>query len=138
VGLKYLLDASTLYEPLQPNPRRAILQRMSAHEGEIAISSVTWHELRNGCARLPVSKRRDAVESYLVDVLSASFPILEYDGAAAEWHAMERSRLATAAKQPSFAAGQVAAIAYINDLVLVTNDRAAFKGFKGIKVQSWA
>jgi tRNA(fMet)-specific endonuclease VapC len=87
---------------------------------------------------MPASARRDAVESYLTDVLSASFPILEYDGSAAEWHANERARLEAAGKSPSFSAGQVAAIAYVNDLVIVTADSAAFRGFKGIKVQSWS
>jgi tRNA(fMet)-specific endonuclease VapC len=138
VSLKYLLDATTVSEPLKPKPRPGILRKLSSHEGEIAISSITWHELRKGCARLPLSPKRDAVESYLTDVLSASFPILEYDVAAAEWHATESARLVASGKKPSFAAGQIAAIAYINDLVLVTADRTAFKGFKGIKVQSWA
>jgi tRNA(fMet)-specific endonuclease VapC len=136
--MKYLLDATTVSEPLKAKPRRGILRKLSSHEGEIAISSITWHELRTGCARLPVSRKRDVVESYLTDVLSASFPILEYDVAAAEWHATESARLAAAGRKPSFSAGQIAAIAYVNDLVLVTADRSAFRGFKGIKVQSWA
>jgi len=138
VSLKFLLDAPTVSEPLKPKARRGILQKLSSHEDEIAISSIAWHDLRNGCARLPISARREAIESYLTDVVSASFPILEYDRAAAEWHATERARLAAAGKSPSFAAGQVAAIAYVNDLVLVTADRAIFKGFRGIKIQNWS
>jgi tRNA(fMet)-specific endonuclease VapC len=137
MSLKYLLDATTVSEPLKPKPRRGILQKLSSHEDEIALSSIAWHELQNGCARLPISAERDAIASYLSDVVSASFPILEYDRAAAEWHALESARLAAAGKRPSFAAGQAAAIAYVNDLVLVCADRSAFAGFRGIKVQSW-
>jgi len=138
MSLKYLLDATTLSEPLKPKPRHGILQKLSTHEDEIAISSIVWHELRNGCARLPISARRDAIESYLADVVAASFPILEYDAAAAEWHAAESARLTASGKRPSFAAGQSAAIAYVNDLVLVTSDRTPFKGFRGIKIQAWS
>jgi tRNA(fMet)-specific endonuclease VapC len=138
LSLKYLLDATTLSEPLKPRPRRGILRKLSTHEDEIALSSIAWHELRNGCARLPLSPKREAIESYLLDVVSASFPILEYDRSAAEWHALERARLTASGKKPSFAAGQVAAIAYVNDLVLVSADRTQFKGFKGIRIQSWS
>jgi tRNA(fMet)-specific endonuclease VapC len=138
VSLKYLLDAGTVSEPLRPRPRRGILQRLSRYEDDIAISAIAWHDLKSGCARLPISPKRDAIESYLTDVVSASFPILEYDRAAAEWHAEERARLSSTGKRPSFSAGQMAAIAYVNDLVLVTSNRAAFKGFQGLRIQSWS
>lgn len=103
----------------------------------MAIASIVWHELRFGCARLPVSRRREAIERYLGDVVLASFPILDYDRAAAEWHARERIRLEAAGKTPPFVDGQIAAIASVNDLVLVTADKADFRGFKGLRVEGW-
>jgi tRNA(fMet)-specific endonuclease VapC len=50
---------------------------------------------------------------------------------------MERARLAKSGKAPSFVEGQVAAVAFVNDLVLVTRNRKAFQQFKGLKIQSW-
>ena len=64
-------------------------------------------------------------------------PILDYDRAAAEWHAKERARLATRGTTPPFADGQIAAIAHVNELVLVTFDDADFRQFQGLHVLSW-
>jgi tRNA(fMet)-specific endonuclease VapC len=71
-------------------------------------------------------------------VVLASFPILDYGRAAAEWHAVERARLEAAGKTPPFVDGQIAAIASVNDLVLVTANKTDFRGFKGLRVQNWA
>jgi tRNA(fMet)-specific endonuclease VapC len=114
------------------------LRRLAKHEGETAIASIVWHELLFGCVRLPKSRRRDAIERYLDDVVLASFPILDYDRAAAEWHARERVRLGTAGKTPPFIDGQIAAIAGVNELVLVTVNRVDFREFKGLRVESWS
>ena len=138
MNLKYLLDTNVVSEPLRPHPSRTILRRLGSHEGETAICSVVWHELRFGCARLPVSRRREAIERYLEDVVLASFPILDYDRAAAEWHARERVRLEAAGKTPPFIDGQIAAIACVNDLALVTANKADFRGFKGLRVEGWS
>lgn len=137
MSLKYLLDTNIVSEPLRPSPSRTVRRRLAVHEGEVAIASIVWHELRFGCARLPVSRRREAIERYLGDVVLASFPILDYDRAAAEWHARERIRLEAAGKTPPFVDGQIAAIASVNDLVLVTADKADFRGFKGLRVEGW-
>jgi tRNA(fMet)-specific endonuclease VapC len=137
VSLKYLLDTNIVSEPLRPSPSRTVLRRLASHEGEAAIASIVWHELHFGCARLPVSRRREAIERYLEDVVLASFPILDYDRAAAEWHARERVRLEAAGKTPPFVDGQIAAIACVNDLVLVTANKVDFRGFKGLRVEGW-
>jgi len=138
VTLKYLLDTNVVSEPLRPEPAPGVLRGMRRHEGELAVPSIVWHELRFGCLRLPKSRRRTAIEHYLQDVVLASFPILDYDRAAAEWHAMERTRLAAAGKTPPFIDGQIAAIARVNGLVLVTSNRTDFARFKGLRVTSWA
>ena len=137
MSLKYLLDTKIVSEPLRPSPSRTVLRRLASHEGETAIASIVWHELQFGCARLPVSRRRDAIQRYLEDVVLASFPILDYDRAAAEWHARERVRLEAAGKTPPFVDGQIAAIACVNDLVLVTANKVDFRGFKGLRVEGW-
>ncbi len=137
MSLKYLLDTNVVSEPLRPSPSRAVLRRLASHEGETAIASIVWYELRFGCARLSASRRREAIERYLEDVVLVSFPVLDYDRAAAEWHARERVRLEAAGKTPPFVDGQIAAIACVNDLTLVTANKADFRGFKGLRVEGW-
>lgn len=137
MSLKYLLDTNVVSEPLRPNPRHGVIRKLSRHEDEIAISSVVWHELRFGADRLPPSRRRDAIVRYLDEVVLTAMPILDYDRAAAEWHAKERARLASRGETPSFADGQIAAIAYANDLTLVTFNDADFRRFHELRVVSW-
>lgn len=138
MNLKYLLDTNVVSEPLRPSRSRAILRRLRSHGRETAIASIVWHELLFGCARLPASRRREAIERFLEHVVLGSFPVLDYDRAAAEWHAHERVRLEAAGKIPPFIDGQIAAIACVNDLVLVTGNKADFRGFKGLRVEDWA
>lgn len=138
MNLKYLLDTNVVSEPLRASPATAILRRLRRHEGETAIASIVWHELQFGCARLPKSRRRATIERYLEEVVLVSFPILDYGRTAAEWHAGERARLEAAGKTPPFIDGQIAAIASVHDLVLVTANKTDFRGFKGLRVQSWA
>ena len=137
MSLKYLLDTSIVSEPLRPSPSRALLRRLASHEGETATASIVWHELVFGCARLPASRRREAIERYLEDVVLASFSVLDYDRAAAEWHARERARLEAAGRTPPFVDGQIAAIACVHDLVLVTANKADFRGFRGLRIEGW-
>lgn len=137
MSLKYLLDTNVVSEPLRPKPQHGVVRRLMRHEDEIAISSVVWHELRFGAERLPASRRRDAIVQYLDEVVVATMPILDYDRAAAEWHARERARLAARGETPPFADGQIAAIAYVNELTLVTFNDADFRQFEGLRVVSW-
>ena len=41
-------------------------------------------------------------------------------------------------RTPPFVDGQIAAIAHINDLVLITSNTGDFEHFRGLRVQSWA
>ncbi len=137
MSLKYLLDTNVVSEPLRPKPQHGVIRKLSRHEDEIAIPSVVWHELRFGAERLPPSRRRDVIIQYLDDVILPTMPILDYDRAAAEWHAKERARLVSRGETPSFADGQIAAIAHVNDLTLVTFNDADFRRFAELRVVSW-
>jgi tRNA(fMet)-specific endonuclease VapC len=137
VTLKYLLDTNVVSEPLRPTPAPAVLRQLHRHREEIAICSVVWHELRFGVERLPPSHRRDAIQRYLDEVVLETMPILDYDRAAAEWHAAERARLAARGETPPFVDGQIAAIARARDLTLVTFNQADFRRFQGLRVMRW-
>ena len=134
---RYLLDSDVVSEPTRPAPSAAVLGWLDRHEGESAIAAPVWHELRFGCERLPPSRRRDSIESYLAEVVLASLPILDYDRRAAEWHAGERARLMAAGRTPPFIDGQIAAIARVNDLTLVTRNQRDFRWFEGLRLERW-
>jgi tRNA(fMet)-specific endonuclease VapC len=135
--VQYLLDTNTVSEPLRPKPTAGIMQGLLEHDGEMAIPAPVWHELRFGCTRLRPSRRREALERYLEAVVLASFPVLPYTGEAADWHALERARLSATGRTPPFVDGQIAAIAHVNDLTLITSNTRDFEGFQGLRVRSW-
>ena len=135
--MKYLLDTNTVSEPLRSRPNAGIIRRLHEHQEEIAIPAPVWHELRFGCTRLAASRRREAIERYIEDVVLESFPILDYGWEAADWHARERARLTAVGRTPPFVDGQIAAIAHSHGLVLVTSNTGDFRGFDGLRVESW-
>lgn len=136
--LRYLLDTSVVSSPVSKRPDPDIVRRLDEHGHECAIAAPVWHELTYGCRRLARGKRRAALETYLHDVIRASFPILAYDEAAAAWHGHERARLETLGRPAPFADGQIAAIAHVNDLVLVTLNTRDFARFKDVAVENWS
>ena len=136
--MEYLLDTNVVSEPLRPRPSVGIMRRLREHDGEIAIPAPVWYELRFGCARLPESRRRDAIERYIEDVVRTSFPVIGYDREAADWHASERARLSADGTTSPFVDGQIAAIAQVNGLTVITSNTSDFRVFQGLRVQSWA
>jgi len=138
VTRRYLLDTNTISEPMRSEPDPEVLRRLRLHEDSIALAAPVWHELLYGTALLPASKKRRAIEHYLTTVVRSSFPILPYDESAAQWHARERARLAKIGSTPSFVDSQIAAIARMNDLVLVTANRRHFEGFSDLELEDWS
>jgi tRNA(fMet)-specific endonuclease VapC len=135
--IKYLLDTNVIYEPLRPKPDESVLGKLRRHQNEMGIASIVWHELLYGCYRLPKSKRRSAIETYLFEIVGPSIPILPYDERAAHWHALQRARLSSNGKTPPFADGQIAAIAAVDDLILITFNTPDYEHFQGIQVKDW-
>lgn len=134
--MKYLLDTNIVSEMTKPEPNAGVVARFTSHRGASVISVVTWHELRYGISRLPASRRRALLEDFIETVVGVR-PPLPYEMRAAEWHAAERGRLESAGRTLPFVDGQIAAIAAVNGLTLVTRNVADFRGLKGLKVERW-
>jgi tRNA(fMet)-specific endonuclease VapC len=135
--MKYILDTNVLSEAVKTEPDRHVMAMLEKHQAEIATASPVWHELQYGCLRLPVSRKREIIESFLEDVIRQNIIILPYDERSAKWHARERARLAAEGQMPPYVDGQIAAIAKVNGLALVTRNTADFKIFTDLEVQNW-
>jgi tRNA(fMet)-specific endonuclease VapC len=135
--MKYLLDTNIISESVKTLPNKSVLKKLEQHQYEIATAAPVWHELQFGCLRLPASRKREIIQSFLTDVLSPGMVILPYDEKAASWHAKERARLSVLGKTPSFVDGQIAAIARVNSLILVTRNTSDFNHFSELKIQNW-
>jgi tRNA(fMet)-specific endonuclease VapC len=137
MALVYLLDTNTISETEQMQPNSNVAARLQAHWGEIAIASVSWHELLYGYHRLPDSKRKQRVGFFIQHTVEPNIPILPYDATAAEWFARARAKLSLVGKSPSYPDGQIAAIAATNRLILVTRNVAHFTAFTELPLENW-
>jgi tRNA(fMet)-specific endonuclease VapC len=136
MSLKYLLDTNIISEPARPIPNANVLHKLDIHKSEVVVSSVAVHELLHGCLRLPQSKRRESLWNYIHESV-LNLPVLDYDLKAAKWHAQERARLSKVGKTPAFVDGQIASVAYCNNLILITNNVSDFEFFNNLKVENW-
>lgn len=135
--LRYLLDTNIISEPIRPIPNANVMTQLIEAKSTVAIASVVWHEILLGCYRMPDSKRRRAIEAYLEEEVKVKLPILPYTKEAAEWFAKERARLIAIGQTPSYADGQIAAIAKVNNLILVTRNVADYANFQDLQIENW-
>ena len=89
------------------------------------------------CLKLPASQKRQRLELYLQQQIEAVLPILPYDDQAAAWHAVERERLTQQGKTPPYLDSQIAAIAAVNRLTLVTRNVTDFEAFQDLLLENW-
>lgn len=133
----YLLDTSTVSEPMKKAPDATVVRKLEKHAQESVICAPVWHELQYGCRLLAAGKKRAALEEYLKGVVYPSLPILPYDEVAASWHATERARLEGEGAPIPFIDGQIASIARSHDLILVTANVKDFRRFEGLRIENW-
>ena len=133
----FLLDTNILSEPLKAYPNKKVLSMLERHEEVLSTASVVVHELAFGMQRLPRSKKRSQIEKYIFDSILECMVIHDFDEQAALWYAKERARLSKKGLVQPFADGQIAAIAAVNNLKLITRNLKDFKNFTGLKTASW-
>lgn len=135
-GLRYLLDTNILSEPTKAKSDPHVCQKIIAAQTSIATASIVVDELVFGINLLSPSKKHAMLESWLDSVVS-ELAILPFGSEAAQWHGRERARLRRAGLTPSYSDGLIAAIAIVNDLVLVTRNTNDFRHFNELKVENW-
>ena len=135
--MKYLLDTNVLSEDVKTDPDKSVMKQFERNQDEMVTAAPVWHELQFGCQRLPRSRKKEVIALFLNDIVRRKMLILPYDDRAAEWHARERARLSSKGITPSFVDGQIAAIAKVNGLILVTRNIDDFKPFSEFKLENW-
>ena len=135
--MKFLLDTNVISEAVKSEPSKSVLKMLKRHQNEIATAAPVWHELQYGYHRLDPAPKKEIIGRFLKDVVLRNIAILPYDERAAEWHAEERARLTLSGQTPSFVDGQIAAIAAVNGLILVTRNTEDFSRFHGLTTANW-
>lgn len=69
--MKYLLDTNAVSEPQRPNPDRGYMDWLAAQiPDDLAISALTFGELRRGVTALGPGRRRTELSAWLVEGLA--------------------------------------------------------------------
>jgi tRNA(fMet)-specific endonuclease VapC len=132
----WLLDTNILSEAMRPQPSEAVMAHLLRYEGELALAAPVWHELRFGWLRMANGRRKDAIGSYIQNVVGV-LPVLPYDGTAARIHAELRQARAQVGQALPFVDGQIASVAMAQGLTLVTRNTADFTGLPGLRLANW-
>ena len=133
----FLLDTNVLSETLRAQPNNGVMQGLKRHGHELPTAAAVIHEILYGALRLPPGAKRKAVLHEMEHVFLKTLDVLPYDRRAAEWHARQRARLVNEGRTPAYVDGQIAAIAAVNGLTLVTHNVTDFAAFEGLAVEDW-
>jgi len=133
----FLLDTNVLSETLRPRPDAGVMMGLERHRHALSTAAPVIHEILFGALRLPPGARRTAVLHELEHVFLKTLDVLPHDRRAAEWHARQRARLVNEGRTPAYIDGQIAAIAAVNGLTLVTHNVTDFAAFDDLTVEDW-
>ena len=129
----YLLDTNICIDLIRRQPPAVIRRLEARHEGEVAMSLVTYAELRTGIEMQSATRDQDA---RVLEQLIERIPVLPLDTPVAE--AYGRLRAAVPDRRRDAFDRLIAAHAVALAATLVTNNEADFAGYPGLKVENWA
>jgi len=131
--MKYLLDTNTAIRYINGRAPKILEYMRGIPDRDIAISSVTKGEMYAGSARsqTPVQSRAKQ------DAFFIRFISLFYDDAAANEFGRIRASLENAGIPIGSYDIQIAAIAMVHDLIVVTHNTKEFRRVNGLKFEDW-
>jgi len=132
-----LLDTNVLSELMRPAPDRRVIRWLDAQpERDVWISAITVAEIRLGISILPGGRRKSLLMGLAEQVFQEDFTDrclpFDYDAALAYARVVpERNRQG---RPINIEDAQIAAIAIVADLTLVTRNTKDFSGIKGLRL----
>jgi tRNA(fMet)-specific endonuclease VapC len=130
--MRYLLDTNICIYLIKRHPLE-VLQRLGAlRQGDVAMSVVTYAELRAGVEMQHANRVHD---EQVLRRLTTCIPVLPFDNEAAIAYGVLRA--AVLERRRDALDRLIASHAVSLNLVLVTNNEADFVGYPGLQVENW-
>ena len=131
--MRYLPDTNVWIQHLKQVTSLVSVRLMRTPAAEIAVCSIVWAEMLHGARKY---ERRSAREQLVVETL-APYMSLPFDNAAAVRYAEIRDMLERRGEVIGPYDLQIAAIALVHDLTVVTNN-GEFRRVDGLRVEAWS
>lgn len=131
--MNYMLDTNICIYIINHKPQH-VLKKFSMFEpGDVAISSVTLYELFYGAYKSKrVTENCEAIRQFTLPL-----EVLAFDDGAADSCGQIRAKLETQGRVIGAMDMQIAAVAMVNHLTLVTNNINEFQRIDGVKLENW-
>ena len=135
----YLLDTNIISEFSKQEPNQNVLALYTTRKNLCAISAITWQELKRGISRLPEGKKKNTLESFILN-LESNIQIVPYDKFASGLCGELQANAEKEGTILPYYDSQIAATAISNGLVLVTHNTKDFSYAKEkayLRVEDW-
>lgn len=130
--MKYLLDTNTCIYAMKRKPIE-VVERLTEHQDEVCISSVTLMELYFGAEK----SAKPAQNRLEIDYFVANLVVWDYDAYAAEHTAQIRAELAKQGRPIGAYDNMIAGHARSKGLICVTNNIKEFERVNGLRLENW-
>lgn len=128
--MNYLLDTCIISELIKPKPNSKVIKWLrSCREESLFLSSLTIGEIQKGISKLPESRKKNELQTWLDAELALRFDrrILGVDIAVAKkWGDIQASSELAGNKMP-VVDSLIASIGIVHDLTVVTRNTADMK-----------
>jgi tRNA(fMet)-specific endonuclease VapC len=135
--MRYLLDTNIISEQTKRVPDSNVMKRLELDSIFAVTAATVWHELWYGVHCYQEGERKQQLTSYLELLTEDGLVILPFCQDAAEWLAAERARLKRQGLIPTQYDSEIAAVAAVNNLILVTRNTDDFVMFDDLRVENW-
>lgn len=136
-----VLDTNVISETMRVSPDANVMTWLNEqHLASLWLSTISVAELRFGAARLPDSKRRNALVERINVAITTIFTdrIAPFDSAAASAFADHAAVAEARGERVEFADGAIAAIALAKGFAVATRDTAPFKAMGVEIINPWS
>ena len=130
--IKFLLDTNIVIYTIKNRPQE-VRRAFKRHQGQMAISTVTWGELVFGAEKSMHAEKNQAD----IDAMAARLEVLPFDEGAAAHFGQIRAELYSQGNPIGPYDMMIAGHARSMGMILITNNCKEFERIQGLRVKNW-
>jgi predicted nucleic acid-binding protein len=135
-----ILDTNVVSETARPQPSESVAAWFAAQTNEhLFLTATVLGELAFGAAKLPVGRRRAALEGWLRELVRDLFAqrVLPYDSEAALIYGTLVADARARGREPKIGDAQIAAVAKVHGMAVATRNVGDFEHLGVEVVNPW-